>query len=212
MELDIHGARFFLFGRQSGLRLSVHNMFYDLFACLQNARRGTGANAAQQRVSRYRLLNVTDVIFHCVVIPCGFSGRKMEPMASPGYESESKQVLEVQLRATLEVIPAYTWYATPSGVLTFVNKRHADFLGLPSDHPLRLGIDVGGQWDSHLPLLHPDDHAEMRKAWSQCLRSGCHGEVSFRARNAEGAYRWFLSRVEPLRASDGSILYWISSQ
>src|SRR3984885_3504088 len=51
--------------------------------------------------------------------------------------------LEVQLQATLNVIPAYTWYALPSGALTFVNERHADYLGLPKDHPLRFGIDVG---------------------------------------------------------------------
>jgi PAS domain S-box-containing protein len=144
-----------------------------------------------------------------IVTRVDFSGCNMPAMVSPGHESESKQVLEAQLRATLEVIPAYTWYALPSGALTFVNKRHADYLGLPKAHPLRLGIDVGAEWDSHLPLLHPDDHAEMRRAWSQCLRTGCPGEVSFRARNAEGGYRWFLSRVEPLLASDGTLLYWI---
>ncbi len=33
--------------------------------------------------------------------------------------------------------------------------------------------------------------------------------MSFRARDAEGGYRWFLSRVEPLRASDGTLLYWM---
>ena len=126
-----------------------------------------------------------------------------------GVAALKRPELEAQLRATLNVIPAYTWYADPSGALTFVNKRHADYLGLPKDHPLRFGIDVGAEWDSHLPLLHPDDHAEMRRAWSHCLRTGCAGEVSFRARNAEGGYRWFLSRVEPLRASDGTLLYWI---
>ena len=89
------------------------------------------------------------------------------------------------------------------------NERHADYLGLPKDHPLRFGIDVGAEWDSHIALLHPDDHAEMRRAWSHCLRTGCPGEVSFRARDAEGGYRWFLSRVEPLRASDGTLLYWM---
>jgi PAS domain S-box-containing protein len=117
--------------------------------------------------------------------------------------------LEAQLQATLNVIPAYTWYALPSGGLTFLNERHADYLGLPKDHPLRFGIDVGAEWDSHIPLLHPDDHAEMRRAWSHSLRTGSPGEVSFRARNAEGGYRWFLSRVEPLRISDGTLLYWI---
>jgi hypothetical protein len=40
-------------------------------------------------------------------------------MASLGLESESKPLLEeTQLRATLDVIPAYTWYADPSGALT----------------------------------------------------------------------------------------------
>ncbi|PYP65771.1 MAG: hypothetical protein DMD36_18680, partial [Gemmatimonadetes bacterium] len=32
------------------------------------------------------------------------------------------QRLEAQLQATLNVIPAYTWYAAPSGALTFVNE------------------------------------------------------------------------------------------
>src|SRR5216684_5220951 len=114
-----------------------------------------------------------------------------------------------QLQATLDKIPAYTWYAAPTGGLTFVNKRCADYVGLPTDHPLRFGIDTGAAWDSQIALLHPDDHAETRKVWSNCLKTGSAGEVSFRVRNAAGAYRWFLSRAEPLRATDGTILYWI---
>ena len=117
--------------------------------------------------------------------------------------------LAAQLRATLDKIPAYTWYANPTGGLSFVNTRCADYLGLPPDHPLRFGIDTGAAWDSHIALLHPDDHAETRKVWSNCLKTGSAGEVSFRVRNAAGAYRWFLSRAEPLRATDGTILYWI---
>jgi len=119
------------------------------------------------------------------------------------------QLLEAQLQATLNMIPAYTWYAAPSGALTFVNKRNADYGGIPEDHPLRFGIDVGAAWDSHIPFLHPDDHEETRRVWSACLSSGRAGEVTFRVRGAEGNYRWFLSRTEPLHASDGTVLYWI---
>ena len=119
------------------------------------------------------------------------------------------QLLEAQLRATLNMIPAYTWYAAPSGGLTFVNERSADYLGLAKDHPLRFGADTGAEWDSHIPLLHPDDQEETRRIWSECVSAGCPGEVSFRVRNAEGKYRWFLSRAEPLRAKDGTVLYWI---
>ena len=119
------------------------------------------------------------------------------------------QSLEAQLRATLNMIPAYTWYAAPSGGLTFVNTRNADYLGLAADHPLRVGTDTSAAWDSHLPLLHPDDQEETRKIWSACLNTGRAGELTFRVRSADGNYRWFLSRVEPLRADDGTVLYWI---
>ena len=119
------------------------------------------------------------------------------------------ELLEAQLRATLNMIPAYTWYAAPSGGLTFVNERSADYLGLAKDHPLRFGADTGAEWDSHIPLLHPNDQDETRRIWSECLSAGCPGEVSFRVRNTEGTYRWFLSRAEPLRAKDGTVLYWI---
>src|SRR5438034_903615 len=117
--------------------------------------------------------------------------------------------LRAELQTALNLIPAFAWYCHASGALTFLNERSSDYLGLPQDHPLRFGIDTGAEWDSHIPLLHPDDHEETRRVWSTCLRTGGAGQVSFRVRNAEGGYRWFLSRTEPVRASDGILLYWI---
>src|SRR5712675_776388 len=117
--------------------------------------------------------------------------------------------LEAQLQTTLNIVPVYAWYALPNGALTFVNDRTADYLGLPKDHPLRFGTATGADWDSHIPLLHPDDREETQRVWSNCLRTGRAGEVSFRVRNAEGGYRWFLSRAEPVRAENGTLLYWI---
>ncbi len=116
---------------------------------------------------------------------------------------------ESQLRAMLNLIPANAWYAAPSGALTFVNERGGDYGGLPKDHPLRSGAETGAAWDSHIPFLHPDDHDETRRVWSKCLRSGSAGEVAFRVRDLNGEYRWFLSRAEPLRATDGSLRCWI---
>jgi PAS domain S-box-containing protein len=106
-----------------------------------------------------------------------------------------------QLQATPNLVPAHCWCALPNGALTFVNARSADYLGLPKDHPLRLGTEAGADWDSHIALLHPDDREETRRVWSNCLRTGSSGEVSFRVRNAEGGYRWFLSRAEPVGAA-----------
>src|SRR6204780_1976765 len=116
-----------------------------------------------------------------------------------------------QLQAILNVLPAYTWYAAPSGALTFVNKRTADYLGVPQGHALRYGIDIGAQWDDWIPLLHPDDQEEARKYWSNCLRTGETGELSYRVRSGQGDYRWFLTRFEPLRARDGTLLLWVGA-
>jgi formate hydrogenlyase transcriptional activator len=128
----------------------------------------------------------------------------------PGHQATQQFAhLATQLQATLNMIPAFAWYASPSGALTFVNKRTADYLGLPNDDPLRFGIATGGAWDSHIPLLHPDDHDETRRVWSTCLSTSTAGEVSFRVRNAQGGYRWFLSCAEPLRSSGGSLLGWV---
>ena len=123
--------------------------------------------------------------------------------------AQKRLPLGAELQLALNLIPAHAWYAAPSGALTFLNERGSDYLGLPKDHPIRLGIDTGAAWDSHIPLLHPDDHEETRRVWSTCLSTGSAGQVSFRVRNVEGGYRWFLSRAEPVRASDGTLLYWI---
>ena len=127
------------------------------------------------------------------------------PAAAPAMNDS----LEARLKATLNVIPASTWYAAPTGTLIFVNERAADYMGLPTDHPLRFGIDRGAAWDSHFPLMHPDDREQARRVWATCLRTGSAGEDTFRVRNAQGGYRWRISRSEPLRASDGMLLYWI---
>jgi formate hydrogenlyase transcriptional activator len=119
------------------------------------------------------------------------------------------QSLGTQLQTTLNTVPAFTWYSLPSGTLTFVNHRYADYLGLASDHPLRFGVETGIAWDTHLQLLHPDDHVSSRKIGETILSTGAAGQTSFRVRDASGVYRWFLSRVEPFRASDGTVLCFI---
>jgi formate hydrogenlyase transcriptional activator len=114
-----------------------------------------------------------------------------------------------QLQATLNAIPAYTWYKLASGTLAFVNERSGDYLGLPKDHPLRRGADTDAAWDSHIFIIHPDDQQVARETWTECLRTETAGEASFRIRNAKGEYHWFIVRTEPLRADDGSLLYWV---
>jgi PAS domain S-box-containing protein len=145
-----------------------------------------------------------DPLPHAGTAPQGVP-KAIRPVPTPvGSDSPA-----VRLQATLNVVPAHTWYAAPNGALTFVNERTANYLGLAANHSLRLGLATDAAWDSHLLLLHPDDHEETRRVWSQCLRTGSSGQLTFRVRAGDGTYRWFLSCAEPLRASDGALLYWV---
>jgi PAS domain S-box-containing protein len=117
--------------------------------------------------------------------------------------------LRAQLLATLDLMPTLAWYATPSGGLTYVNEGGAEYLGLSKEHPLRSRTDTDAAWDSHLEWIHPDDHDETRRVWSFCLSEGLPGEVSFRVRSAQGLYRWFLCRANPVRETDGKLAGWL---
>ena len=117
--------------------------------------------------------------------------------------------LESQLQATLNVIPIQAWYAAPGGTLKFLNEAAATYLGLPQFHHLRFGTEVGGNLESHLAFVHREDRTNARKTWATSLRKEEIGEVQLRLLNASGDYQWFLTRVEPLRAKDGRLLYWV---
>ena len=63
-------------------------------------------------------------------------------------------VVEETLQVTLNALPTQAWYARAAGALAFVNGATADYLGLPSDHPLRFAAD----FEAHGTLI-----------WSSCI-------------------------------------------
>jgi PAS domain S-box-containing protein len=128
--------------------------------------------------------------------------------------SEIKEVRPfdmAQLRAILDVVPAYHWCAAPSGALTFVNKRAAEYMGISDDHPLRLAIDVGVASDNWAAFVHPDDLPAVREYWASCLRACKGGKQTYRIRGAQGGYRWFTMHFEPIRTEDRALLLWIGA-
>jgi PAS domain-containing protein len=117
--------------------------------------------------------------------------------------------VERSLQATLNVIPTQAWYAHASGALAFVNATAADYLGLPSDHPLRFAEDFEAPWDACLVFLHPEDQPISSRSWAAQIQTSRPREDQFRILGADGEYRWILTRAEPLRDSDGKVKYWV---
>jgi PAS domain S-box-containing protein len=117
--------------------------------------------------------------------------------------------VEANLQMTLNALPTQAWYARAAGALAFVNGATADYLGLPSDHPLRSAADFEAPWNAHLVFLHPEDQPTSSRNWAEQIRTGRPRDDQFRILGADGKYRWFLTRAEPLKDSDGQVRYWV---
>src|SRR5258708_10086183 len=117
--------------------------------------------------------------------------------------------VEANLQMTLSALPTQAWYARASGALAFVNGATADYLGLPSDHPLRFASDFEAPWNAHLVFLHPEDQPTSSRNWAEQIQTGRPRDDQFRILGADGKYRWFLTRAEPLKERDGQVRYWV---
>src|SRR6202167_1319438 len=104
-----------------------------------------------------------------------------------------------ELRLLVDAIPTLVWRAAPDGNFEYVNKRMLEYLGAA------LSEVFGWGW---MGKVHPDDIAFKVKTWLKALESESPHDVVCRIRGADGRYRWFEVRGEPLRASDGAVLSW----
>jgi PAS domain S-box-containing protein len=120
------------------------------------------------------------------------------PKAVIGAEGAASD-REQELRLVVETIPTPVWRAGPEGSIEYVNKRALDYFGAPPDEILGWG------W---MEKVHPDDVAFKVKTWLENLQSETPHEAVCRFRGADGQYRWFNVRGEPLRASDGRVHRW----
>src|SRR5437870_804458 len=106
---------------------------------------------------------------------------------------------EARLRKILDTIPALAWCNLSDGSNDFVNRRWSDYTGLSQEEVKRVGCKVA---------IHPEDLPKWLDEWRTLVASGEGGEIEARIRRHDGAYRWFLIRVEPLQDEYGEIVKW----
>jgi hypothetical protein len=70
--------------------------------------------------------------------------------------------LEANLQVTLNALDL-SLVRPGVGALAFVNRTMEDYLGLPSDHPLRFAADSEARWDAHVVFLHPEDQSTLSR-------------------------------------------------
>src|SRR5882762_132302 len=106
---------------------------------------------------------------------------------------------EARLRKIVDTIPTLAWCSLPDGSNEVVNQRWCDYTGLSPEEVQRVGCKVA---------IHPEDLPKWLDQWRTLVASGEGGEIEVRLRRHDGAYRWFLIRVEPLQDESGEIVRW----
>jgi PAS domain S-box-containing protein len=103
---------------------------------------------------------------------------------------------EQDLRDAIDTIPTHVWSTLPDGTDAYLNRRRLEYAGEC------VGFEA---------IVHPDDLAGHNGSWATAMRTGEPWEIECRLRRADGAYRWFLVRAEPLRGADGKITRWFGA-
>jgi PAS domain S-box-containing protein len=109
------------------------------------------------------------------------------------------QVLQDRMGLVIDSIPAWASVILPDGAVEFVNRWGLEYTGLRFEDTLGSGWKIA---------VHPDDQAAFASARRKALATGEPFEIEARFRRADGVYRWFLTRVAPLRDEAGGIVRW----
>ena len=103
-----------------------------------------------------------------------------------------------QLKALANSVPNLVWMARPDGWIFWYNDRWYKYTGTTPEEM------AGWGWQS---VHHPDVLPKILERWTHALKHGEFFQMIFPLKGADGLYRPFLTRVEPLRES-GAIVGW----
>ena len=109
---------------------------------------------------------------------------------------------EARFRQLAETIPQLAWMAHPDGNIFWYNQRWYDYTGTTYDEMRGWG------WTSvHDPEVLPS----VSERWGTSIANGLPFDMVFPLRGADGVFRPFLTRINPLRDERGAIVMWFGT-
>jgi PAS domain S-box-containing protein len=108
---------------------------------------------------------------------------------------EALRQSEDHLRLLVETIPALVSRSKADGSLDYIDPRVVEYTGRQMEE-----ID--------LDVIHPDEQVSHVRKWHEAMETGEPWDDTYRIRRADGEYRWFYDRVEPLRDQNGRVVSW----
>src|SRR5579863_618460 len=123
----------------------------------------------------------------------------MEVRMAVVESSDLPSARERELRVILDSLPGLVAIMSNRGDVELVNEQVLAYFGRTLDELKRWGTS---------DAVHPDDLPAAVAAWQRSVETGAPYEFEHRIRRADGAYRWFQSRGNPLRDAEGRIVHW----
>ena len=112
------------------------------------------------------------------------------------------QEREEQFRTLADSIPQLAWMADAQGYIFWYNRGWYAYSGTTVDEM------KGWGWQAvHDPAVLP----RVLERWKNSIATGQAFEMEFPLRAANGDYRMFLTRVNPIRNSAGQIMRWFGT-
>ena len=104
-----------------------------------------------------------------------------------------------EFRLLADNIPILCWIANGDGYIAWYNRRWHEYCGTT---PKEM---EGWGWQS---VHHPEILPAVMEGWTQSIGTGEPFEMTFPLRGADGIFRPFLTRVQPVRDSKGQVVRW----
>lgn len=117
-------------------------------------------------------------------------------------DEEALRASEDQFRTLADTIPNLAWMANADGHIFWYNRRWYEYTGATPEQM------EGWGWQR---VHDPDALPAVLENWKQSLATGEPFEMTFPLRGADGRFRRFLTRVEPIRNAEGQVLRWFGT-
>src|SRR2546430_1804401 len=109
---------------------------------------------------------------------------------------------EAELRQILDLAPQLIAVLGPKRERLYANRTALTYLGSTLDEWRQRVMGAPGS------EAHPDDAERIKAVGDRAIISGSPYDVEVRLRGADGSYRWFLARYNPVRDDQGQIMRW----
>ena len=128
--------------------------------------------------------------------------RRMDAGVSTSAARQAETASSALWQAIADNIPQLAWVTDPDGAAFWYNKQWYDYTGLTFDQV------QGWGWQS---AHHPDHLQRVSERFAAALKNGQPWEDLFPLRRADGEFRTFLSRANPIRDPEGRITHWFGT-